>query len=520
MIYLSSHEIDNYKDQDIIMGEHAITCILIIIVLIGRVQAQSPFEGETKAAIKDLKELVGIPNNGLHKTDILANIDWLVNAFESRGFTTSILETEGNPLLYATFEVDTDLPTILFYMHVDGQPVDPSRWDQKDPYDVSLKTKNLNGKWSTLDWSIIDEKIDPRWRLFGRSAADDKAPIIAFLHTMDILQKSKEPIKANIKVIVDGEEEIGSTSLPAAVDRYRDKLQADVLIINDGPVHISGDPTLVFGCRGVIRVDLTVFGPVTPQHSGHFGNYAPNPVFRMSHLLSSMKDEEGRVTIAGYYQGIIIDDETRSVLEAVPDDEQQILGLLQLAAPEKVGANYQEALQYPSLNVRGVSAGWVGSQARTIVPDVATAAIDIRLVPESDPDMLVNAIRKHIETQGFHIVDQEPTREERMKHDKLIFMYSGKATLPFRTNLSSSYGQWLAGALKKSFNKDPIRIRIMGGTVPIASFINKLDLPAIIVPMVNADNNQHSPNENMRIGHLTNAMQTFHAILTHSMEGF
>ena len=186
---------------------------------------------------------------------------------------------------------------------------------------------------------------------------------------------------------------------------------------------------------------------------------------------------------------------------------------MQINDPEKVGANYQESLQYPSFNARGISAGWVGAKARTIVPDNATVAMDIRLVPESDPVKLITAVRQHIEKQGYHIVDHEPTKAERMKHPKILFFYNSGATLPFRTDTESPMGLWLKKIVKKEFKEDPVEVRIMGGTVPIAAFINELNVPAVIVPMVNSDNNQHSPNENMRIGHMEYAMQLFEAIM-------
>jgi acetylornithine deacetylase/succinyl-diaminopimelate desuccinylase-like protein len=139
--------------------------------------------------------------------------------------------------------------------------------------------------------------------------------------------------------------------------------------------------------------------------------------------------------------------------------------------------------------------------------------MDIRLVPESDPDKLIATVRRHITNQGYHIVDHEPTKEERMKYPKILFFYNSGSTLPFRTDTESPMGLWLKEIVKKEFQEDPVEVRIMGGTVPIAAFINELNVPAVIVPMVNADNNQHSPNENMRIGHMEYAMQLFEAIM-------
>jgi len=491
--------------------------LLVLIMNLSTVLFGQDLNISVKKAADELKEFVALPNFGLKPTDINKNIEWLDSKFKARGFQTEILETKGNPLFLGTFESDTKLPTVLFYMHLDGQAVDPGKWDQPDPYQMILKSKNDDGQWEKIEWERLAETVDSDWRLFGRSASDDKGPIIAFLQAIDLLKTTKTKPKFNIKVVLDGEEEIGSKSLAGAVKIYREKLLADVLIINDGPVHISGRPTLTFGCRGITTINLTTYGPVKPQHSGHYGNYAPNPVFRMAHLLASMKDDEGRVIVPGYYDGIELDDEVKKILAAVPDDESAIQDLLQIAESEKVGGNYQESLQYPSLNARGISSAWVGAQARTIVPDNATVAIDIRLVPESDPNKLVAALRKHIEAQGFHIVDHEPTYEERKKYPKLIYFYHNKNTYPFRTDMNAPAGKWLERSIVNTFDESPVKIRIMGGTVPIAAFINELKIPAIIVPMVNPDNNQHSPNENFRVGHFVDAIKLFYGIFNTPM---
>lgn len=477
------------------------------------------FQEETIPALLDLKEFIALPNNGLNPLEIQKNIEWLENAFTKRGFKTQQLTNKGNPLLFAEFKVSSALPTVLFYMHLDGQAVDGTKWNQTSPYQAVLKRKHPKKGWESIPWEALNNAfIDPDWRIFGRSASDDKGPIIGFLHSMDLLQKNNQKPIFNIKVILDSEEEMGSKYLAEAVAQYQGLLSADALLINDGPVHTSGQPTLIFGCRGITRVDLTIFGASKPQHSGHYGNYAPNPNFRMAHLLASMKDEAGRVIIDGYYDGIAWDSAATQTMSAVPDKQATILNLLEIAEPETVGNNYQESLQFPSLNVRGMSSGWVGSQARTIVPDKTTAAIDIRLVPESDPERLKTLIKKHIIEQGYHVVTQEPSLEERKKYPKICYFYSGNNTLPFRTDMDSETGKWLERALKKEYRQNPVKIRIMGGTVPIASFVRQMKIPAIIVPMVNSDNNQHSPNENLKVQYLTNSMRTFYAIMTTPFE--
>ncbi len=468
---------------------------------------------QLRATIEELKEFVAIPNDALYIEDIQKNIDWLSIKFKQRGFQTTILETESSPLFFAEFPLDENKPTILFYMHFDGQSVDASKWNQENPYEIVLKKQN-GTNWEQLEWDNLNKEIDMNLKLFGRSTSDDKGPIVMFLNAIDLLQKNKKEIPFNVKVILDSEEEKSSKPLPKAVSDNRELLKANFLIINDGPVHYSEKPTLIFGCRGIASLSITTFGPLKPQHSGHYGNYAPNPVFRLAHLLSSMKDENGKVVIEGYYDGIEIDESTSTILKNVPDDIEIIHNTLAINSPETVGSYYQESLQYPSLNVRGISSGWVGKQARTIVPERAIAEIDIRLVPEIEGEKLIELIKNHIQNQGYYITSEEPTLEERKTHSKIVMLKEGSITDPFRTDLDNNYGLWIESVLNKTFNEDVVKIRIMGGTVPIAPFINELKIPAFILPMVNPDNNQHSPNENLKIELISYGLKTFYNLLS------
>jgi len=490
--------------------------IFLGICYCGFSQDALQLKSQVRHTIDELRDFISIPNDALEHADINRNITWLTKKFNERGFNSSVLPTEGESLFFAALPMEDNKPTILFYMHFDGQSVDPSKWEQPNPYEIVLKAEEGNG-WKTMAFDELKEDINYDWRLFGRSTSDDKGPIVMFLNAIDLLKKNNEAISFNIKVILDGEEEKSSKPLPKAVKQYRELLKADFLVIADGPVHSSGKPTVVYGCRGITTLSLTTYGPIKPQHSGHYGNYAPNPGFQLAQVLAGMKDTEGRVAIAGYYDGITLDETTLTVLKSVPDDATVINEHLAIKSPEKVGGFYQEALQYPSLNIRGLSSGWVGKKARTIVPESATAELDLRLVPESNGDRLKNLVKKHIQDQGFYITDKVPTREERMTHNKLMTVTEGSVTNAFRTNLDNPYGQFLVNSLQSTFEEDVVQIRIMGGTVPIAPFINELKIPAFIVPMVNPDNNQHSPNENLKIGQIAYGIQAFYGILSAEM---
>lgn len=491
---------------------------LLFVFICGNIigQEESELKSQVSHSINEIRDFVSIPNDALEHADINRNLTWLTKKFNERGFNSTVLPTEGESLFFAALPMEDNKPTILFYMHLDGQSVDASKWDQPNPYEVVLKSKD-GDTWKTQAFDSLANNLNYDWRLFGRSTSDDKGPIVMLLNTIDLLKKNNVNIPFNVKVILDSEEEKSSKPLPKAVKEYRDLLKADFLVINDGPVHVSGKPTVVYGCRGITTLTLTTYGPIKPQHSGHYGNYAPNPGFQLAQVLAGMKDTNGKVLINGYYDGISLDEATLAILKSVPDDAEIINTNLAIKTPEKVGGFYQESLQYPSLNIRGLGSGWVGEKARTIVPESATAEIDMRLVPESDGNRLKGLVKKHIQNQGFFVTDKIPTKEERMAHDKIITISEGSVTNAFRTDLDNPYGKFLVKTLNDKFGEDVVQIRIMGGTVPIAPFINELKIPAFIVPMVNPDNNQHSPNENLVIGQIAYGIKAFYGILSTGM---
>lgn len=471
-----------------------------------------------KDAIYELRDMLSIPNIGTIPEHVTANVEWMNEAFSARNFEINILETEGPPLLLAQKHVNDALPTVLFYMHADGQPVDESKWSQEDPFSPVLKEKDESGNWNKIEWDRIEGDIDPEWRIFARSASDDKGPIGMFLAGMDILAEEAHATAYNVKVVLDFEEEIGSPHLPGAVEHYREELMADHMVILDGPRHPSNLPTISFGARGIQTMTLTVHGPKNSQHSGHYGNYTPNPAFRLAQVLSSMKDEHGRVTIPGYYDGIELDEQTLEILRAVPDDEEGIKANMGVAGQDSVAQFLQAARQYPSLNIRGMSSGWVGDDVRTIIPSTAVAEIDIRLVMETDPDRLIQLVKDHIRSLGYHIVDREPTDEERLTHDRLMTVTHNFSYEAYRTDIESPTGVWLNGAMSRAFDEDPVLIRTSGGSVPISPFVITLGVPAVGVPTVNNDNNQHSPDENLRIGNFREGIKTVLSILTQPIE--
>ena len=496
---------------------------LAAVAALGNAAAGALHEQVERAAQQNFPEYLDalrIPNVPAKPADIQRNADFLSRSFERRGFDVRLVTNPaGRPVVLAERASRPGMPTLLFYFHYDGQPVVPTEWSQADPFVPVVRRRNAAGEWQDVSADALQARpLDPELRVFARSAADDKAPILMLLTAFDELTARLEAPAFNLKVMLDGEEEIGSPSLAATVASDRGAFAADALVILDGPLHASGRSTVVFGNRGIAQATLTVFGPRAPLHSGHYGNYAPNPALRLATLLASMKDEEGRVLIPGYYDGVRLTESDRITLKDVGDDEAALRARIGIARAEGVAASYQESLQYPSLNVRGMAAGGVGAVATNVVPSEAIAEIDMRTTPETDGQHLFELVRAHIERSGYHLVDGEPTDAERAQFDKLARFTLGAMQAGMRMPMDSAIGRWASAALRAPTapqpGEAPVQIRMMGGTVPTDVLIESLELPFVLVPTVNDDNNQHAPNENLRIGHFVTGTEAIYSLLT------
>lgn len=465
-------------------------------------------------------DLLSIENIPEAPRNMQRNARFLQESLRRRGFRVELLDNAaGRPLVIAQLAAAQAAPTILFYMHFDGQPVLPKDWSQADPFEPVVKERDAQGEQRPVSRErLLAQPFDPELRVFARSAADDKAPIMMLLTAIDMLKAEGRPPAVNVKVLLDPEEEISSPHLAQTVRSRAALFAADALVVLDGPVHSSGKPTLVFGNRGVTQATLTVYGPRTALHSGHYGNYIPNPALRLAKLLASMKDEDGRVTIAGYYEGISLTRADRESLASARDDEPELLKRTGVARAERVGEAYLEALQYPSLNVRGMASAAVGSLAANIVPAQAVAELDLRTTPETDGRRLFALIRRHIENQGYHLVEGAPSDQQRARYDKLASFRLGPVQTAQRTAMDSAVGRWALQSLRAATAphpaSDPVRIRMMGGTLPTDVLVAALRLPFVIVPTVNPDNNQHGADENLRVGNFISGVETVYSLLT------
>ena len=503
-------------------------CIFVLILSVVSVslnaQIRPPVERyiaeRQNQILGELVSVLSIPNVASDKPNIRRNAELLRDMLTRRGFSAEILETDVNPLVYGELKVPGALRTILWYAHYDGQPFDAKLWKQESAFKPILRDGRMEDGAKEIPNFAALKTYPAGTRLYARSASDDKAPIVALLSAIDAMRASGQRLTSNVRVVLDGEEEAGSRGLISSLPKYRDKYRADMMLVLDGPLHSSGRPTLSFGGRGIATLELTVFGPKFALHSGHFGNWAPNPAMDLILLLGSMKDDSGRVLVEGFYDDVPpLTAEEKRILAAVPDDPKELMQLFGISRTDNVGASLQEALQFPSLNVRGLRSAYIGNEARTVIPDSATASLDIRLVKETDPDRMLRRIRDHIRKQGFEIVDKAPDDATRAKYPRIVMLTSGSGgatfagTKAYRTEMSHPIAVEITNVMQRTWNQPPVRIRTMGGTVPMAPFAETLSFPIISIPIVNFDNNQHSENENLRLENLWKGIVTFAAVL-------
>ena len=467
--------------------------------------------------LREYFALLSIPNSARDQVNIRKNAQFIRDMLEKRGVSARLLETGGSPVVYGELQVPGATQTLMFYAHYDGQPADPSKWVDSKPFEPVLRPRKLlpgSDQPKPVPLSAVRPPIGEDWRIYARSASDDKAPIMAICAALDAMRAANLKPSSNLKFIFEGEEEAGSTHLKPFCEQNKDLLQADVLFICDGPVYYSGDPTLYFGVRGIVTMELTVYGPNTNLHSGHFGNWAPNPAWRLARLLSTMRDDQGRVLIEHFYDTVVpLSPAEQEALQAIPRYDEKLMREFGFARPEGGGKSLMELIQLPSLNIRGLSSGWTGKQARTIIPASATAAIDIRLVKANDPDAMVQTVIRHIEAQGYHVLNREPTQEERLRYPLLAKVIKGHGYPAARTPMDLPISQKVIRALKSLRDRNVVLMPTLGGSVPLYIFVDILHTPTIGVPIVNHDNNQHQPNENLRVGHLWQGIETLAALM-------
>jgi len=457
--------------------------------------------------LQEFTDLLAIPNLASDSPNIQRNADAIRQMLEKRGLKVQLLTVDhAPPIVVGDLSIPGAKRTIAFYAHYDGQPVDLPRW-KSDPWKPVMR----DNAGHDVDWQNA-QSIDPEWRLYARSAGDDKTPIIGMLAAIDFLRSAGVKPSVNLRLVFEGEEEAGSPHLAQYLEEYPKVLRPDAWVLCDGPVHQSRKMELFFGARGTIDLELTVYGPVKGLHDGHYGNWVPNPIVRLTHLIDSMRNEEGRILIKGFYDDVKApSDAERTALAKIPDVEAELKHEFQIASTEDEHAHLNERLLLPALNVRGIESGHAGGKASNTIQTEARASLDFRLVPDETPDSIKPLVERHVEAQGYTIVRETPDSAVRLQHPKIVRVQWGAGYPPARTPLNSPLSGQLADIMTKA-GHEPVRLPTVGGSIPMYLFQQPNQTTVIGLPIANHDDNQHAADENLRLQNLWDGIEVYAAL--------
>jgi acetylornithine deacetylase/succinyl-diaminopimelate desuccinylase-like protein len=472
-------------------------------------------EKHERAIVDEFLSLLAIPNVASDRANIRRNAEAIAEMLRKRGVASKLLAVEGaNPVVFGEIRTPGATRTIVFYAHYDGSLLDPNEWATAS-FSPVLRSQAMERDGQVIPLPAAGTPFDPEWRIYARSASDDKAPIVAMMAALDAIRAAGLKLRSNVKFVFEGEEEAGSRNVEKILTAHKEVLAADVWLICDGPVHQTRRPLIDFGARGVVTLDITTYGARRELHSGHYGNWAPNPAMQLARLLASMKDESGRVLIHRFYDGIVplTPTEKRAIADA-PAVEPQLMRELWLGSSDGAPKTLNELLALPSLNIRGMASSRTGSQASNVIPATATAALDIRLVKGMDHRQIVERVIDHVRKQGFFVTDTEPAADVRMAHPKVAMVRVRETGYnAVRTSMDLPISQEVIRTVESAAG-ETVKLPTIGGSVPLEMIERAVGAPTILVHMVNHDNNQHSFNENLRIQNLWDGIELMAALLT------
>ena len=435
-------------------------------------------DAHADAFIARLMDYAKHPAISAHDVGIREVAGMMVAHLKGLGFETELIETKGHPFVLGTYRVDPDKPTVLLYGHYDVQPPDPLEEWLSPPFEPIIR----------------DERI------FGRGMADNKGQHFAQLLAIETHLELTGTLPCNVIFLLEGEEEIGSPQIADFVAAQRDKLQVDLVVTSDGPLHPSGAPVVTFGVRGVAGFDLVAKGASRDVHSGNYGGVVPNPIWTLVHLLATMKDAEGNITIEGISD--VVPPPSNLDLDAVsrlPDDEAVVKDTLQLDTLDgPKGRPYWDRLMFhPTLTINGIHGGYGGPGTKTVLPNEAFAKCDIRLVNPLTPEIVFDRVQAHVS-----------------RHAPEVNVVCHHGMYPSKTPLDSRFAAPILRAIQLARGVEPLIYPVMGGSLPDYVFTQILGKPSFVVPYANADGANHAPNENIEIARFIDGIKTGTALLS------
>jgi acetylornithine deacetylase/succinyl-diaminopimelate desuccinylase-like protein len=462
-------------------------------------------------------EFLSIPNVAADQGGLRRNAEFILKMMRDRGLNGRLLDGDNPDTVPAVFgEVSTPgaTHTLLFYAHYDGQPVNPTKWAKGlAPFAPVLLDAPIESG-GHVTGPCVGTAENSQLRIAARGAADDRAGVMALLNAYESIVLSGKTPQANLKFLFEGEEEAGSPHLAAILRRHRGELQSDLWVIVDGPRPAAGYPVVEFGVRGDVNVSITAYGPKRPLHSGNYGNWAPNPAQRLVSLLAAMKDDEGRITIPHFNDDAIPLTPTElAALAAVPDSAPALAAELLIPRPDGGGLPLAQLLTQPTLNINGIASGDVGAAASNQIPTKAEVMLDLRLAPGNTVPRQVSKIVDFAISKGFHVVDHDPSPDERATYDRLVKITSTDGYAAQRTPLDLALATEVVDAVSKATAMPTVRVVSVGGSLPLSIIEHELGAPLLTIPIVNYDNNQHAENENVRIDYLWSGIEVLTAVL-------
>ena len=458
-----------------------------------------------RAIVEGLAEFLRHETVTQNPDGVRAGALWLAQAMRWRGLAADVLETGGNPAVYGALPLPGARRTVLIYCHYDTKPAPPAGWLQPSPFSPVLRRGMAEEGAPVLELGEVPDHLLAEHRLYGRGSSDDKGPIWAHLTALELMRAQGIAPRVNLKLIFDGEEETGSQHFGSFTDAHRDLLAADVALVMDGPKDATGRPTVAFGARGVLSLELTLEAARRDVHSGNFS--VPNPAWRLVGLLASMAAPDGTPLVEGLEDGVIPPTPAeRELMGRIPLDRAAIEKELGVALPPE----YLERLMFRStLTIRGLKSGFTGHEAQTIIPHHATVAFDARLVKNQRVETVYRRILDHIRGQGFTVIESADAPIPDELRGRAIRVVEHRGYDPAKTPADLPISRGVIEAVERAHGGETaVVLPTMGGSVPLWAFTDILALPTIVVPYANANNRQHSPNEHLRLDHLFQGIRT------------
>lgn len=423
--------------------------------------------------LQDLFKLLEQPSISAQNIGVKECADLEEALLKDAGFTTRRLDAPGHPVIYGEWLDAPGKPTILFYGHYDVQPADPRELWETEPFTPTIRDG----------------------RIYCRGVADNKAQHFSHIAAVRHWLRANGSLPCNVKIMLEGEEEVGSPHLDSVVAAHKDLLVADLVYTSDGPVTDDRYPEITFGVRGLLYVELHATGANRDLHSGHWGGVAPNPILALSRLLNTMIDDENRVLIEGFYDSVRKPTPgAQAAMDELPFDTAQTIagiGLTEMVPP--ANRSYAERVMFqPTLNIAGITGGYSGEGSKTVLPAKASMKIDMRLVPDQTPDEIWEKIKAHVEKHG----------------DGIEIKRLDGGMLPSFTPVETPLADVVRAAVEQGFGATPVSVPSAGGSLPDSVWTQTLGLPSFLVPYGAPEQANHSPNESYRVERLYQGIET------------